>query len=168
MDKRFAVFLALGLVVVAALLFFTFTATKGAHLRLEGKILKVRVMPLPGSTSTLVVVDFRATNPSDVKFVTGSAKMFLLPATGEEQEGTTVTKPEMNTIFQYQKILGPKYNDVLSLQDLVAPHATLDRMIGASFELGEDAINRRKNLRLRIEDVDGAVAELSENAVSTK
>ena len=168
MDKRFPVFLALGLVAVGALLFFILSATEGNHLRLEGKILKVRVMMQPGSSSALVFVDFRASNPSDVRFVTGSAKMFLLPARGEEQEGTTVSKPEVDTIFQYQKLLGPKYNDVLSLQDRVAPHATLDRMMGASFELGEDAINQRKNLRVRLEDVDGAVADIRENPINAR
>jgi len=35
-------------------------------------------------------------------------------------------------------------------------------MAGARFELPEAAINARKMIRLRLEDVDGAAAELSE------
>ena len=39
---------------------------------------------------------------------------------------------------------------------------TLDRMTGARFELPESAIDRRKSVVLRLEDVDGTVAELTE------
>lgn len=168
MNKRFALFLALGLAAVAVFLVVVFSATEGAHLRLDGKILKVRVMPLPEGKASLVFVDFRASNPSNVQFVTGSANLILTSAAGEKQEGTTVTKPEVDSIFQYQKLLGPKYNGVLSLQDRVDPHATLDRMMGARFELTEDDIAKRKDLRIRLEDVDGSVAEIVEAPASAR
>ena len=157
----------MGLAVVAVFLYFVLFATEGAHLRIEGKILKVRVFPQPDKAS-LVFVDFRAVNPSNVLFVVGSVKLFLIAAAGETQEGTTISKPEVDTIFQYQKLLGPKYNGVLSLQDRIAAHATLDRMMGARFELPEDEVERRKNLRIRLEDVDGAVAEINETDVGRK
>ncbi len=163
MKTRYFTFLILGLAIVTAALFFVFTATEGAHLRLDGKILKVRVAPLPGSDeSSLLMVDFRVANPSDVRFVIGSAKVLLTPATGAAVEGTTISKPEVNTLFQYQKLLGPKYNDVLSLQDRVDPHASLDRMMGVKFDLSDAAIASRKNLVVRLEDVDGTVAEIAE------
>ena len=60
MSKQFWLFLLAGLAVVAGLLFLLFAGTKGAHLRLEGKILKVRVLSLPGSKAVLVTSDFRA------------------------------------------------------------------------------------------------------------
>ena len=64
MSKGFWIFLAVGLAVVGGLIFTMLTATQGAHLRLEGKILKVRVLALPGEGgASIVVVDFRATNP---------------------------------------------------------------------------------------------------------
>ena len=81
MSKGFWIFLAVGLAVVGGLIFTMLTATQGAHLRLEGKILKVRVLALPGSAASIVIVDFRATNPSDVPFVVNSVTLHLEPAT---------------------------------------------------------------------------------------
>jgi hypothetical protein len=158
-------FLLAGLAVVGVFLFTVFTATKGAHLRLEGKILKVRVLPLPGSAASLVVVDFRATNPSNVPFVGNAVTIRLEPATGDVVDGTPISKPDVENVFRYEKLLGPKYNDVYSLQDKIAPHQTVDRMAAARFELLEPAIKGRKAIRIRLEDVDGTVAELSETPV---
>ena len=166
MKKSYFYFLILGLAIVTAGLFFVFTATEGAHLRLDGKILKVRVAALPGTEeSSLVMVDFRVANPSDVRFIVGSAKVLLTPATGAVVEGISISKPEIETLFQYQKLLGPKYNDVLSLQDHVEPHANLDRMMGVKFDLTDAEIAARKNLVVRLEDLDGTVAEIAEPGV---
>jgi len=162
-TKQFWIFLAAGLAVVGALLFILLSTTTGAHLRLEGKILKVRVLPVNGGQASIVVVDFRATNPSDVPFVVSSVKLRLDPASGDTLEGTQASKPDLQDIFQYAKVIGPKYNDVLSLQDRVAPHQTADRMTGARFDVPEAVVNSRKLIRLQIEDVDGAVADLSES-----
>jgi hypothetical protein len=77
-------------------------------------------------------------------------------------EGASISKPDVDNVFKYEKLLGPKYNDVLSIRDRVAPHQTVDRMVGARFELPESQIDVRKGLRLRIEEVDGAVAQIGE------
>jgi len=162
MSKGFWIFLAVGLAVVGGLIFTMLTATQGAHLRLEGKILKVRVLALPGSAAAIVIVDFRATNPSNVPFVVNSVTLHLEPAAGEAADGSTISKNDIENIFRYQKLLGPKYNDTLSLQDRIAPHNVADLMTGARFELPESAVNSRKSIRLRIEDVDGASTEITE------
>jgi len=165
MSRGFWVFLALGLAVAGGLVFTLLTATKGAHLRLEGKILKVRVLALAGSGASVVVVDFRATNPSDVPFITNAVSLRLEPATGDAIDGRTASKTDLENIFHYEKLIGPKYNPVLSLQDRIPPHQTVDLMAGARFELPETAINARKTIRLRLEDVDGASAEFTESPV---
>ena len=162
MSKQFWLYLIAGLAVVGILLFALLTGTKGAHLRLEGNILKVRVLALPGSNASLVMVDFRATNPSDVPFVVGSVKLRLQPAQGDASEGMTISKPDVAAVFEYEKLLGPKYNDVLSLQDHIKPHQSFDRMAGARFEIPEVAVSARRGLTLVIEEVDGTVAELTE------
>jgi hypothetical protein len=162
MSKGFWIFLVAGLAVVGALIFTMLTATQGAHLRLGGKILKVRVLALPGRAASIVVVDFRVTNPSNVPFVVSSVALHLEPATGDAADGTTISKRDVENIFRYEKLLGPKYNDTLSLQDRIEPHKTEDLMAGARFELPESAVNSRKSIRVRIEDVDGAAAELTE------
>ena len=151
-----------GLAVVAVLLVLLFTGTKGARLRLEGRILKVRVLALSGSDASLVMVDFRVTNPSDVLFVVNSIQVRIEPASGESVVvGATIAKPDIDNVFQYAKLLGPKYSDVLGMRDRLAPRQTLDRMVGARFEMPEAAVNARKSLQLEIEDVDGTVAVMS-------
>jgi hypothetical protein len=162
MSKQFWLFLLAGLGVVGVLIFLMFSVTTGAHLRLEGKILKVRVLALPGSRASLVMVDFRATNPSDVLLVVGSVKLRLQPAQGDPVEGQGIAKSDIASVFQYEKLLGPKYNDVLASQDRIAPHQAGDHMAGARFEMPEAAVNARRSLSVVIEDVDGTVAELAE------
>src|SRR3974390_1618438 len=162
MSKQFWLFLLAGLAVVAGLLFFLFAGTKGAHVRLEGKILKVRVLSLPGSKAVLVTADFRLTNPSDVPFVVSSVKIRVQPAEGDAVEGATISKPDMAAVFQDEKLLGPQYNEVLSIQDRIKPHEQVDRMAGARFDVPEAALQGRRNLTLTIDEIDGAVAELNE------
>jgi len=161
-NKRFALMLLAGLAVMAALVFFLLTGTRGAHLRLEGKILKVRVLAMSGTGASLVMVDFRVTNPSDVPFVVSSVKLSIQPAVGGPVEGATISKPDIDNVFQYAKLLGPKYSQVLGMRDAIVPHQSGDRMAGARFEMPEATVNARKSLQLEIEDVDGAVARISE------
>jgi hypothetical protein len=77
-------------------------------------------------------------------------------------EGARISKADVDNLFKYEKLLGPKYNEVLSVKDQIAPHQTVDRMTGARFELPESAIEARKTIRVHIEELDGAVAELTE------
>ncbi len=161
-NKRFLIFLAAGLAVVGVLLYVFLFATAGAHLRLDGKILKVRVLALPDNAASLVIVDFRADNPSDVLFVGSSVTLHLEPLTGEAVDGTPISKPDVENVFRYEKLLGPQFNPVYSLQDKIPPHQRVDRMTAARFELPAAAIDSRKSLRIRIEDVNGTVVEFGE------
>ena len=161
MGKRFYIFLAAGLAVVAVLISGILVGTKSSHLELTGSILKVRVLAL-GEKASLVVLDFRVTNPSAVPFVIGNVSMTLEPPSGEAVEGSQVSRVDMEAVFQAQKLIGPHFNDVLTLRDKIGGRQTLDRMTGARFELPESAINQRKSVRLRLEDVDGTVAEITE------
>jgi hypothetical protein len=160
MNKKLAILFA-GLVVGAIGVAVLLLSTKGGHLELTGQILKVRVLSLNPNAS-LVMVDFRVANPSDVRFVVRSAGMVLTPQSGEPVEGAFISKADVENVFKYEKLLGPKYNDVLSIKDPIAARQTLDRMIGARFELPESAIEARKNLRVHIEDLDGTEADIVE------
>jgi hypothetical protein len=161
MSRTFWSLLGVGLAVVAVVVAVTLWGTQGAHLQLDGKILKVRVLSLNPNAS-IVVVDFRAKNPSDVLFLVKNVTLVLTPATGEPVEGATISKADIDNVFKYEKLLGGKYNDVLSIRDRIEPHQSVDRMAGARFELGEAAIDARKSLKLQIEDMDGAIAEIGE------
>src|SRR5580693_4670314 len=93
-------FLIVGLAVVGAALGFLLIGTKGNHLELNGTILKVRVLPL--SSASLVIVDFRVTDPSDVPFIMKGATLTLEPASGPTLDGMTVSKTDIENVFKIQ------------------------------------------------------------------
>ncbi|MBZ5605191.1 MAG: hypothetical protein LAO79_23075 [Acidobacteriia bacterium] len=161
MTKQFWTFLAIGLVVVGAIVGISLYGNKGSHLELVGGILKVRTFQM-NPNATLVMLDFRAENPSDVPFVVETIEIELTPAAGDPVVGMSISKPDIENVFKYEKFLGSKYNEVLSIRDKIAPHEKADRMVGARFDLPESAIDARKSIKIRIHDVAGPVAELSE------
>jgi hypothetical protein len=159
-SKQFWVFFGIGLVAVAITVGVTMESTKGNHLELDGRILHVRLLSL-NPKATIVVVDFRETNPSDVRFIVKNIEV-TLDGIKDAPAGQVISKYDLKTVFDNLKIVGPKFNDALSAGDLIAPHQTVDRMVGARFELGEQAIERRSAVRIQIEDLDRTVAELVE------
>ncbi len=161
MSRHFWIFLLAGLAVVGALIYGVLVGTKGSHVDLTGEILKVRVLAL-NPRASLVMVDFRVTNPADIPFVVSTVQMRLERPGNEMLEGASISKADTENVFKYQKLLGPKYNDVLTIRDKVVPHQTVDRMVGARFELPESSIEARKGIHLHIEEVDGAMVEIGE------
>ena len=153
--------LLIGLAAVGIGIAFVFIGTKGNHLELTGTILKVRVLPLSPEAS-LVIVDFRVTDPSDVPFVMKSASLTLEPGSGAALDGMTVAKSDIENVFKYNPLLGPKFNDVLGIRDKIAPHQRMDRMVGARFEIPEAQAEDRKAIHLHIEEIDGVTADLVE------
>ena len=78
------------------------------------------------------------------------------------QTDESTSRRAIDNVFKGEKLIGPHFNDVLTLQDRVPAGKSIDRMTGARFELPESAIDQRKAIVLRLEDVDGTVAELTE------
>jgi hypothetical protein len=160
-SKQFWILLVAGLAIVGAGVGMLLVGTKGNHLELTGAVLHTRVLALNPKAS-IVIVDFRVKNSTDVPFVARSVTILLDPASGETLEGQSVSKPDVENLFKYEKLLGPKFNEVLTIRDKIAPHQRLDRMAGARFELADSAVDARKSIRVRIEDLDGTVAEIAE------
>ena len=161
MSKQFWLCLIVGLAIVGIAIGFLLIGTKGNHLELNGTILKVRVMPL-SPVASLAIVDFRVTDPSDVPFVMKGATLTLEPATGPTLDGMTVSKSDIENVFKYNPILGPKFNDVLGIKDRIEPHQRLDRMVGARFEIPESQAEDRKAIHLHVEEMGGVTADLVE------
>jgi hypothetical protein len=88
-------------------------------------------------------------------------QIFVTGPDGNEIEGITVSRPDMNRIFDYYKLLGPKYNEVLIIRDKVGPGEQMDRMVAAGIPLPESDIENRKSLKLRLKDVDGPTYDYS-------
>ena len=151
----------IGAVILGAGVFLMLQATKSSHLELEGAILKVRVMDA-GDGGSLVVTDFRVKNPSAIPFLVKDVQMTLERADGAKSAGRMISKSQMETVFQSKTIIGGKNNEILSLQDRVGPGQQMDRTAAARFEVPATTIDGRKSLRLRFDEIDGAVAEIGE------
>jgi hypothetical protein len=160
MNKQVLIFFGLGIVAVGAAVFVSVSGNKGSHLRLEGKILKVRTGAL-GDGNSIAVMDFRVDNPSDIPFVVGNVEVSLEKKNGEMVEGVTVSKSDLKQLFQYNRFLGDQYNDGLGLKDTIAPHATVDRMVAGHFEVGNQDLDSAKAVHLSLHDVDGPSWETS-------
>jgi hypothetical protein len=161
LTRTFLVAFGIGLVVVAILVVGTLVKTKGGHLSIEGKIMKVRPLSTDDQT-TLVVVDFRAHNEAQIPFMSREAKVIVTKADGSEVEGDTIAQSDMDRVFDYYKILGPKYNPVFIQRDRIKGGETMDRMVAASVALPEADVEKRKNLAVRLYDVDGQTFDLKE------
>lgn len=161
--RRFLPFLGVGLAAAGLLVAAVFYIQRGAHPELKGSIQKVRTLGLPDS-STVAVIDFRFVNAADYPFVVRRVDVLLEGADGATLEGSVVSDPDARTLFSYYPLLGPKYNETLLARTRIAPKQSLDRMVAARFEVPEEKFAQRRGLRIRVEDVDGAVSELRERA----
>jgi len=148
-------------IVVLAVIAGVFYIQRGAHLELQGKILKVRTAPIDDKSS-VAVVDFRFTNVADYEFDVRKVTVMLVDSSRAQTEGSTISEIDAERLFQGIPLLGQKYNPSLITRNKIPPHATQDRMIAARFEVPEDRLDHRQQLVVRIEEVDGAVSELRE------
>jgi ABC-type Na+ efflux pump permease subunit len=153
----FGIALVIVLIAVAGILFLQ----RGAHVELKGSILKVRTMGMDDNSS-LAVVDFRFANSSDYPFVVRSVDVTATGSDGQNYTSTPVPEVDAKRIFEYYPILGQKYNTSLLTRDKIPGQHSEDRMIVARFEIPVAQLDARKNLKVRIEDVDGPVSELIE------
>jgi hypothetical protein len=167
MSKQFWSFLAVGLVVVAVVVSAIWSGTKSNHLELTGKIIKVRSIALDGKSS-LVVVDFRVTNPSGVPLVIREVSLSMERYKEDPLPGVEVSRADVDTMFQAQPLIGVKYNEVLAPPETIPPGKTIDRMAEASFEAPETAVEVRKGMVLHVEDVDGAGFDIAEKMAEKK
>ena len=162
LSKNFLIAVGAGLVCVAILVTGIVYMQRGAHVTVSGQILKVRTAPLSDS-ATLLVLDFRVTNPADYPFLTRKVTAIFEDAAGNRTEGLTASEIDAQHIFQGIPVLGEKYNPTLIENSEVAPRGTLDRMVASRFEMPEAAIQGRKRFVVRIEEKNrGGVFEISE------
>lgn len=160
-GKRFWIAFGIGVAAVLVTVAAVFYVQRGAHIELKGSIVKVRTAPLD-ENSAIAIVDFRFMNPADYPFVVRRVDVSITGADGKIYDGMTVSEVDAKRLFEYYKSLGQKYNDTLLMRDKIPAHQSEDRMIAARFELSQALVDSRRNLTIRIEDVDGPVSELRE------
>src|SRR5579871_2876835 len=105
MSKRLLIFFGVGVVIVGIALAVIFSSTKGAHLELQGKIIKVRTGALDDNSS-IAVLDFRVQNPSDIPFVVREVDVTVDKPGGGSAQGVNVARDDLKQLFQYNRFLG--------------------------------------------------------------
>jgi hypothetical protein len=161
LRKEILPYVGLGLVFVAIAVGVVFWIQKGAHIRLEGSLQKVRTLPLD-ENSSLAVIDFRFANPADYSFVVRRVEVFLDDKHERTFEGAVTSEVDAKRLFEYYPQLGQKFNETLLPRTKIAARESMDRMVAVRFEIPLALLEDRKQLRIRVEDVDGAVSELVE------
>jgi len=134
---------------------------RGSHIEPTGKILKVRTLPAD-ENSSVAVIDFRVENASNFGIIVREVTVTLEEPNGKIDDGAAVSEVDAQRLFQYYPVLGQKFNDTLKIRDRIRAHETMDRMIAVRFEIPQAQVDARKNLRLRVEDVDGPFGEIVE------
>jgi len=160
MSKQFLIVFGVGILLVAGAVFGILYSNKGSHLVLKGEILKVRTGALSDQDSILVL-DLRLENPSDVPFVVRQVEVTLDKADGNTSQAAIISKIDIHQIFQFNRFLGDQYNDSLSMKDKVLPHSKIDRMVAARFDIPIKDLDGAKQFHLSIQDLDGPLFELS-------
>jgi hypothetical protein len=158
---KLAPFVGVGLVIVAIAVAAMFYTQRGGHMELVGTIQKVRTLALDEKSSA-AIIDFRVENPADYRWVVRQTSISMTNAKGQVLEGMSISDVDARRLFEYFPALGQKYNSSLLADTTIAPHATLDRMLAARFEVPESELQQRKNLDIRIEDRAGSVSDILE------
>lgn len=148
----------LGLLAVALFAGVAILLNRGSQVRLEGSILKVRIVPTDDN-ACLAVVDFRVKNPSSTIFQVKQLRIVVTTAEGAEIEGQTVAQPDLDRVLEYHKVAGSRYTPVLKERDRLNGGVEEDRTAAAGFTLSEKAFQARKGLTLKIQDADGMSSE---------
>jgi hypothetical protein len=161
MKNQFWLACGIGLACVGLVVVGVLFMQRGARVGLTGSVLKVRTAPLD-ENSTVVVLDFRFTNPSNVIFAVRGVTVVMEEKDGKQYDGQTVAEMDAKRLFEALPLLGPKFTDTLVERDRVGAHTSQDRMVAARFNAPESRVEERKRFLIRIEEVDGLVSEIAE------
>ena len=161
MQKSFLVAFGIGLAIIALAVGGIFVMQRGDRMELPGKILKVRTAPLDDDSS-IAVIDFRITNPSDILFEVRTVTVEMEDTQGKSYLGQSVSEMDAKRLFEGLPVLGPKFNTTLLMRERLGSHGSADRMIAARFQAPLSLLDARKRFLVRIEEVDGKVFEYTE------
>jgi hypothetical protein len=161
MSKNILIAMGVGAVAIVIAIAGFLYLTRDTRLHMSGKFLKVRTAALD-EQSSIAIVDFRLSNPSDVRAVVRTITVIAEEKNGNRLQGQTISDSDMKHVFEVMPLLGQKYNPSLVLQDKIPPHSEFDRMIASRFEVPEERITQRKSLIVSIEEIDGHIFEIRE------
>lgn len=86
----------------------------------------------------------------------------LVDAGGKVSEVEPVADVDAKALFDGYPTIGPKFNDTLRMRNIVPARGTQDYMVAVRLEVPVALVERRRDLKLRIEEMDGLTTELVE------
>lgn len=158
MTKTLAIFIGIGVLIVGIAVGVILYGTKGSHLDVKVEIMKIRLGAID-EHNTAAVLDVRLQDVADVPFVVRDVKVTAERPNGDKVEGIIISKSDFKQLLEYNKFLGKQFNQGLSARDKVEPHQSVDRMVAARVELPQSDLEKCKQIRLWIQDMDGAEFE---------
>ena len=161
MQKNFAAAFGVSLAIIALAVGGIFLMQRGDRIDLPGKFLKVRTAPLD-EESSIAVIDFRITNPSDIIFEVRTVTVEMEDNQGKSTLGQSVSEIDAKRLFEALPVLGSKFNQTLLMRERLGSHGSADRMIAARFQVPLATLDGRKRFVVGIEEVDGKSFEYSE------
>ncbi len=159
MSKVFLITFGAAVVVIAVLVWLGFAKTEGNHLVPTGSIGKVRTVKSSDETS-FMVIDFNVRNDSDVNMVVHSIETSVDFPDGSTAPGSAASSADIPMAFKNYALLGEQYNPVLKDRDTIPAHQQVDRMVGVSIDLPFEKVEKRSDVKIRIEDITGAAVEI--------
>jgi hypothetical protein len=160
-QKNFLAAFGIGLAIIALAVGGIFLMQRGDRIELPGKILKVRTAPLD-EDSSVAVIDFRITNPSNILFEVRTVTVEMDDHQGKSYLGQPVSEMDAKRLFEGLPVLGQKFNPTLIMRERLGSHGSADRMIAARFQAPMALLDGRKRFVVRIEEVDGKSFEYAE------
>ncbi len=132
----------------------------GAYMKLDGAITRVRIVET-GGPRNVVVVEFTATNNATIGYIVREAEVDIITAS-EAITGEVIAVRDAQTICRHMASLDGDCAEALLTRQTIAPGETVTRLVAASFGLSADELRNRKQLTLRIRELDRLETVLTE------
>ncbi len=161
MSRNFWIAFGGGICAIALAVAGILYMQRGSVIDMQAKILKVRTAALD-ENSSIAVLDFRLTNPSDLLLEVRQVEVDLVDSKGNRDTGDTISDGDAKRVFDAIPLLGPKYLESLSMRQRISAHTTADYMTSARFALPVAQLQARARFILRVVEVDGKTFEFPE------
>ncbi len=158
MREQFVSAFTIGIAVVAVAVGVVFFMQRGAHMELTGPM-TVRTHATDENTA-LAIIDLHITNPADYGFQVSDVSATLETKAGDSNT-RIVSKVDAKRLFDAMPELGP-FHPTLYTKYVIPPHSTADYTLLAQYSLPERMLTDRQRFVVRIQEINGKVAELSE------
>src|SRR4051812_29261586 len=153
-SRQLLITLGAALLIVGVVLYSTVEVNQKHLLTLEGNITDVRIAPL-NEMSTLVILDFTATNPAKVRFEV--KELGVERTDGTPMRGDTLSKAETLRFLDYAQL--PHLNAPIGVGDRINGGETTKRVVAARFDVPPAGL-QNGSYRIGFLDYNNVVAKI--------